>query len=257
MKQEAEATKKCHFCGEEILAIANKCKHCGASLAVSPDSEIKEASNFSYKKLLKPLLIITALSVILGISVFITQPTTNVAPDGSRNICQYIKYGSPTYGLAMNTLFKMAGEEAYGKDESSYKHDETPAFGRDDEYAKELLCEGDLKSVQALIDRGSVDRKTFEVVAAIIESESKPSEGDKFKSQSFVGKMFQNAEERFNYDLGLCSACASNAAHYIVYETDSPCGALALEALDGYPEALKKLNGNMDSFSGHGCKLTN
>lgn len=30
-----DETKRCRFCGEEILAIAIKCKHCGSMLAES------------------------------------------------------------------------------------------------------------------------------------------------------------------------------------------------------------------------------
>src|SRR5881397_1429002 len=33
---EAEATKRCPFCGEVILAIAKKCKHCGEFLDRPP-----------------------------------------------------------------------------------------------------------------------------------------------------------------------------------------------------------------------------
>src|SRR6185295_8237815 len=32
----AEATKRCPYCGEQILAVAIKCKHCGSQLDGSP-----------------------------------------------------------------------------------------------------------------------------------------------------------------------------------------------------------------------------
>ncbi|MBU0493316.1 MAG: hypothetical protein KKA73_00540 [Chloroflexi bacterium] len=34
--EPTEATKRCLYCGEEILAVAIKCKHCGSTLAAMP-----------------------------------------------------------------------------------------------------------------------------------------------------------------------------------------------------------------------------
>ena len=35
----SEETKRCDFCGEEILAIAKKCKHCGSDLEKKPATD--------------------------------------------------------------------------------------------------------------------------------------------------------------------------------------------------------------------------
>ncbi len=37
-----EQTKKCPYCGEEILAVAKKCKHCGEWLEEKPIVEVKK-----------------------------------------------------------------------------------------------------------------------------------------------------------------------------------------------------------------------
>lgn len=39
-----EETKKCHYCGEEILAVAKKCKHCGEWLDSDATTVQKEKS---------------------------------------------------------------------------------------------------------------------------------------------------------------------------------------------------------------------
>lgn len=58
----AEETKKCPFCGEEILAVAIKCKHCGSDLLEKPaaDAEAKSDSgdNIGYILLLIPVIAI-------------------------------------------------------------------------------------------------------------------------------------------------------------------------------------------------------
>lgn len=36
----SENLKRCPFCGEEILAVAKKCKHCGSDLEGNTSSEV-------------------------------------------------------------------------------------------------------------------------------------------------------------------------------------------------------------------------
>lgn len=43
-----EETKKCPYCGEEILAIAKKCKHCGRWLDGSNDKDDNERGDRSF-----------------------------------------------------------------------------------------------------------------------------------------------------------------------------------------------------------------
>jgi hypothetical protein len=58
----AEETKKCPFCGEEILAVAIKCKHCGSDLSEKPAAEAEAKSdasdNIGYILLLIPVIAI-------------------------------------------------------------------------------------------------------------------------------------------------------------------------------------------------------
>lgn len=39
-----EETKKCPYCGKEILAVAKKCKHCGEWV----DSEVKQSQPYQH-----------------------------------------------------------------------------------------------------------------------------------------------------------------------------------------------------------------
>ncbi|WP_176946155.1 SH3 domain-containing protein [Bradyrhizobium sp. Rc2d] len=43
-------------------------------------------------------------------------------------------------------------------------------------------------------------------------------------------------------ELGLCSGCASNAAHLYVFQPQSPCARLVREVLEGNPDAVKILS---------------
>jgi hypothetical protein len=45
-------------------------------------------------------------------------------------------------------------------------------------------------------------------------------------------------------ELGLCSACAGNAAYFYVKRAASPCANLVRQTLEGNPDALKRLAGN-------------
>ena len=67
----SEDVKNCPFCGEEILAVAKKCKHCGSDLGMGPHEEEvsskSEASSPVHRKKSSPwvLVVLVAIAVLL------------------------------------------------------------------------------------------------------------------------------------------------------------------------------------------------
>lgn len=77
-----EDTKKCPYCGEEILAVAKKCKHCGQWL--NGESSTPQKKPQSQKRKINTPMIFAAVSVlallIVGGIYFLNSGDTNVAP---------------------------------------------------------------------------------------------------------------------------------------------------------------------------------
>ncbi|MCK0538021.1 hypothetical protein [Alcanivorax quisquiliarum] len=60
----SKETKSCHFCGEEILAVAQKCKHCGSSL----DSPVTITKGLGGSILFTPIIIgLISLVIVSGL----------------------------------------------------------------------------------------------------------------------------------------------------------------------------------------------
>jgi uncharacterized protein (DUF983 family) len=51
-----EATKRCPFCAEEILAVAKKCKHCGSMLDESAAAPSKPSADYGMFLLAVPVI---------------------------------------------------------------------------------------------------------------------------------------------------------------------------------------------------------
>ncbi len=80
----AEATKRCPFCGEEILAVARKCKHCHSDLPEndrSVQSAVKpaEESHVSGRRIAKATTAIVVLFIV-GFAVAVHFPDAFDSP---------------------------------------------------------------------------------------------------------------------------------------------------------------------------------
>lgn len=70
-----EKTKRCPLCGEEILAVAIKCKHCGSILKREPD---KTGETLGYLLLLIPLLSTILIWVWVGNMNLLQNPGSSL-----------------------------------------------------------------------------------------------------------------------------------------------------------------------------------
>jgi hypothetical protein len=96
------------------------------------------------------------------------------------------------------------------------------------------LCNGDIREVDRLIDNGSVKAREAQGIAKVLGKTYKA------KERSETGKGYGSSRKRFT-EMGACSACADNIAQHYTRNPGSACGKLAKQALEGNPEAIKKL----------------
>jgi hypothetical protein len=135
--------------------------------------------------------------------------------------CNDVKYGNPDYNEKMDELAERAKlPENYW---SRYHEDVV----RD-------LCSGNTKDIDGLIDGGFVKPREAQDIARVLGKTYMP------KKRSESGKRYGDARKRFS-EMGACGACADNIAQYYTKKPDSPCGKLAKRALEGNPDAIKKL----------------
>ncbi len=140
--------------------------------------------------------------------------------------CVELKYGNPNYRENMDELAKRAGLP------DNY-------WSRYHESVVSALCSGDTKDIDNLIDNGYVKAKEVEGIAKVLGKTYKT------KQRSQTGQSYGYSKEKF-MEMGACSACADNIAQYYTKKPDSTCGKLAKQALEGNPEAMKKIAGYPD-----------
>jgi len=135
--------------------------------------------------------------------------------------CNDLEYGKPTYHEKMDELAKRAGLP------DSY-------WSRYHESVVSALCSGDTREVDNLVDNGYVKAIEAQAIGKVL---NKPY---KSKVRSEIGKSYGYSKNKF-IEMGSCSACADNIAQYYTKKPNSPCGILAKRALEGNPDAVKKL----------------
>jgi hypothetical protein len=135
--------------------------------------------------------------------------------------CADLKYGNPNYHEKMDELAKRA------RLPDNY-------WSRYHESVVSDLCSGDIKDVDKQVDDGFVKPQEVQSIANVLGKQYKP------KGRSETGKSYGYSKEKF-LAMGACTACADNIAQYYTKKPDSPCGKLAQKALEGNPDAIKKL----------------
>lgn len=105
---------------------------------------------------------------------------------------------------------------------------------RNTELAVTYFCENQLKGVQQLIDAGYITRSDAYILADYL--------GVRFegKTRSMEGRLY-GLVYRELLDIGLCTACASNAASQYVDSPNSYVGRLVERSLEGDKIAIELL----------------
>jgi hypothetical protein len=140
--------------------------------------------------------------------------------------CVDFKYGNPNYHEKMDEL---AGRARLPDNYWSRYHESVVS----------ALCSGDTEEVDNLVDNGFVKAKEVQDIAKVLGKTYET------KQRSETGKSYGHSREKF-LEMGACNACADNIAQYYTKKPDSPCGKLAKQALEGNPDAIKKLVGFPD-----------
>jgi hypothetical protein len=135
--------------------------------------------------------------------------------------CADLKHGKPNYQDKMDEL----AERAHLPDNYWSRYHESVVSD---------LCSGDNKDLDKLVDNGFVKPREVQNIAQVLGKQYKP------KERSETGESYGYSKDKF-LKMGACSACADNIAQYYTKQPDSPCGKLAKKALEGNPEAIKKL----------------
>ena len=145
----------------------------------------------------------------------------------SPHLCAAVSYGNPNYADNMDALAKKAHlPEGY--------------YTRYHEDLVKALCEGDFKEVNSLIDDGDVSAGEAARIKEALMEASEPRTETSAPARSDAGRSYGYSKQKF-IGMGLCTACADNAAQWYVQRPTARCGMLAKHALEGDPDAVKEL----------------
>lgn len=156
---------------------------------------------------------------------FIARPSPVNAV--SSNFCASVSYKNPNYHKSMGALAKKA-------------HLPDNYYTRYHEDLVKALCQGDLESVNSLIDNGDVAADEVTRLKQALMDGTVPKAKGSAQKRSDDGKSYGYSKKKF-LDMNLCMACADNVAQWYVQRPTSRCGMLAKHALEGDPEAVKEL----------------
>ena len=135
--------------------------------------------------------------------------------------CDDVIYGKENYFENMGKLCEVAGFEGFNKHH---------------EVVKSILCEGrDFKDIDRKVDIGEIEAAEAEAMAQVL--------GKKYKApaRTAEGTLYEKVYVGLG-NLGMCNACASNAADEYVENPKSAVGKLVKAALAGDDNALNQLN---------------
>ena len=112
--KEREETKRCPYCGEEILAVARKCKHCREDLTKKPESagDSNSSDNIGYIMLIIPLISTLLIWLWIGTMNILQSPFSTLNVLGMTTIvitallgayeAQKLGFGKPSKTRRMN-----------------------------------------------------------------------------------------------------------------------------------------------------------
>jgi hypothetical protein len=109
-------------------------------------------------------------------------------------------------------------------------------YSRYDENIVGYLCKGDVESVQEEYNQGFATKAEIDGIAKALGM----TQASSLHKRSDIGMSYGYSRKKFS-DMGLCEACADNAAVYYTEKPASRCGKLAKQALEGNPAAIRTL----------------
>jgi len=129
-------------------------------------------------------------------------------------------------------------ETRYSNQELLKKHAKLDYMSRYDDDIIGSLCQGgDMKHLEHLIDYGYIELSTVEAIKKALGLEDIKINGERTKEGIKYEKTYITLS-----DMGLCHACAAEAARQFVEQPTSNCAKLVKKAITGDKSAANKIN---------------